>query len=598
MGIPSYFSNILKKYNNIIKKKVSNINDLYIDANSIIYKSYNNFFYTNKKDEIELFIINETISYIEYLIKNINPIDNVIIAFDGVVPLAKMKQQRERRFKSFFLEELLKNSNENNENNDRVKWDKTQITPGTDFMNLICNVINNHINNTNLNCRKELNIYLSSSNEYGEGEHKIFELIEQNNKIKLKNRNICIYGLDADLLVLSLLHQNEYNNIYLFREFEDYMNEFIVNKREKFNIDTCDNKNIINEFIFIEISKFKIGLFNNIKDYLTKKSIISLEKKYKNDLQEKLIKDYVFLTFFLGNDFMPHIPCLNIRSDGIEHLINYYSIYLDNNKELLLITNSNNSNSNNNIKIKWKNLKKLLGIIKEDEKDLLIKEIQILNNIRQRSYKNNNLEKKNKLQIPINNELRDSENYINPRNNNWEKRYYEILFNVSLYNQEINDDTQSKIIKDFCINYYEGLEWNLNYYMNNNNNNFIKNINNIWCYQYNYAPLITDIYKYMPIFDESFIKKQIIKILPETQLFFVISYNSIEILNKKLKELYLSFFKLREKKNKNIQYNDFIFVFCKYLWEGHLILDYELNNINDIININNLIFKIKTLDNN
>ena len=43
MGIPSYFSYIVKNHSKIIKKIISNerkINNLYMDSNSIIYDSF------------------------------------------------------------------------------------------------------------------------------------------------------------------------------------------------------------------------------------------------------------------------------------------------------------------------------------------------------------------------------------------------------------------------------------------------------------------------------------------------------------------------------------------------------------------------------
>jgi 5'-3' exonuclease len=53
MGIPSYFSYIVKNHANIIKKLSSNtikVNNLYLDCNSIIYDAVHNIDFTTLKE--------------------------------------------------------------------------------------------------------------------------------------------------------------------------------------------------------------------------------------------------------------------------------------------------------------------------------------------------------------------------------------------------------------------------------------------------------------------------------------------------------------------------------------------------------------------
>ena len=112
MGIPSYFSYIIKNHSNIIKPLNQyhiHVTHFYIDCNSIIYDVIKTFEKNNLTQNINNnIIIQNVISQICLYIKRISPTKLIYIAFDGVAPIAKLEQQRQRRFKSSYQKQILK----------------------------------------------------------------------------------------------------------------------------------------------------------------------------------------------------------------------------------------------------------------------------------------------------------------------------------------------------------------------------------------------------------------------------------------------------------------------------------------------------------
>ena len=134
MGIPSYFSFIVKNHANIIKKlKVTsiNVNNLYLDCNSIIYDIVHNTDFSKISGSESDIIIKAVCVKIDSYINDLKPDNTIYIAFDGVAPIAKLEQQRSRRYKSLY---------QNNITRSIFKtitadpWNTTAITPGTVFM--------------------------------------------------------------------------------------------------------------------------------------------------------------------------------------------------------------------------------------------------------------------------------------------------------------------------------------------------------------------------------------------------------------------------------------------------------------------------------
>ena len=118
MGIPSYFSFLIKNHSYIVKKLLhfdKNIHNLYLDSNSIIYdclrKLSSDFESYKNNVEFENQLIKEVALKIEEYILTINPSNNVFIAFDGVAPIAKLEQQRTRRHKSMLESKIFNELN-------------------------------------------------------------------------------------------------------------------------------------------------------------------------------------------------------------------------------------------------------------------------------------------------------------------------------------------------------------------------------------------------------------------------------------------------------------------------------------------------------
>jgi 5'-3' exonuclease len=189
-----------------------------MDCNSIIYDAVYKLNAADVTEHIADQIITKVIESISNYIQLLKPSNNIMIAFDGVAPVAKLEQQRSRRFKSQYINQMsrsLLNSH------DAEPWNTAAITPGTYFMKLLDEKVklafaDPHRFNVS-------QVVFTGSNEFGEGEHKIFEYIRQYPSQHNNGQNTIIYGLDADLIMLSIHHLPIANKLYLFRETPEFI---------------------------------------------------------------------------------------------------------------------------------------------------------------------------------------------------------------------------------------------------------------------------------------------------------------------------------------------------------------------------------------
>ena len=523
MGLPAYFGFIVKNHPEIIKKYLKDIlkvDNLYLDCNSIIYDVFNKMDFNNLTENVAKSIINNVILKIEYYISIINPSKTVIIAFDGVAPRAKLDQQRSRRYKSWYQNEINKMIYKNNKED---AWNTTAITPGTKFMAELNDRISKHFNINSFDRLNVLEIFVSGSNIVGEGEHKLFDFIRKNLQ-KHSIETTIIYGLDADLIMLSINHLSICPNIYLFRETPHF-------------IQSIDNSLEPEANYFLDIPELTKSIVKNMNN----------DRELTLEQQKNKVFDYIFLCFFLGNDFLPHFPAINIRSGGVDKLLNAYKA---------TIGETNGYITDGNI-INWNNLRKVVTFLADLEEDFIIKEHRSRNNKEKYLLPENTPEEKFKKfeATPI--FERDMEKYINPVKSNWQSRYYYGLFNIN----HLEEDK----IRDVAINYIQGLEWTMKYYTTGCPDWR-------WNYKYNYPPLLKDLIKYIPVFNKEFVPMKPANPVSEiVQLCYVLPRSSLKLIPSKL------YFELLKRHDEWYKGNcDYIWAYCKYFWESHV----EMNEIN------------------
>lgn len=548
MGIPAFFSKISDAYPSafvpIKDVKQSEIIDvLYMDANSTIYDIVNELTEYDKVDiddtlDNEAFIFLQTVKRIENYILAIKPNLEAYISFDGIAPIGKMEQQRCRRYRSSNISKI--DTPTESKQSITNKFSVVKITPGTDFMKKFASFVDNYFKELKIYNRRDklIDIFVSTSEYIGEGEHKIFNHVRRADNF---SKILMIYGLDADLIVLSLFNVSYCKNIFLIRDPVDYTNS---EKKNPYSEDmVCIDINILTKTMADDVRDSK-KLDN--KNYNSRHEL-------DLDLDLNIVHDYLFLCIMLGNDFIPHNPILNVRTNGMQILKDLYRIHIFSHKNRRLIKDGN---------IEWKWVSLIMKELYKNEREILLNEYKIRDGIEKSVIRNNKQDDMNNIPILF----RNVEKYINPDETGWENRYYKSLFNMmdDSGDKRIFNKNLKKTVKNVCENYLEGLEWVYKYYTNDC-------VDWQWKYEYLYPPLFKDLSNYTPKMNVDFLEPtERLPINHVVQLLYVMNpntyykYNSIpkeviSIISQKYPELF-------------IEKADMSIAFCRYFWEAHPII--------------------------
>lgn len=303
MGIPHFLRDVIRPINRETRRKfilrsrdfnVSPIGTVAIDMNSVVHKSAQRTYgygeYSDitpdTTDPVELYqrLLRNVYDNIVIIQERMKP-SILIITFDGIPTLAKINQQKTRRYRTEWEKRKNIELKESEESFDvspgltNELFDPRVITVGTewlyDFSDDLKDMLSRYFSRDDVSSVTSL-IY-SSPRTVGEGEQQI--LNGELERLFFHDRPNIIYGDDSDLILMTL--SKNIPQIYLYRG---------------------DVASVVtSEYIDVN------GLKREIRDSL-----------------RIPLNDFIFLCMLLGNDFVPNIPLTEYASFGFPRIIRKY----------------------------------------------------------------------------------------------------------------------------------------------------------------------------------------------------------------------------------------------------------------------------------
>lgn len=475
MGIPSYFFHIIRAYGDrfLLKcpthKDKHRIGRLFLDLNCCIHGCKNRVLKECSYDistpagqqMFEDDVIQEVIRTILRFCQETNPQELLWIAVDGVVPMAKMVQQRERRMRAVEDRERIRGIYEMAGRPTPPEWDSNAITPGTEFMTRMCSRIRESLEWI----REQAGVKMIGMNGVetpGEGEQKIFQYLREHPGTIDEGVDV-VYGLDADLIVLSILRSvspEQHSPIWLLRE-EQAFGKLIT---------TPDGDDVLHMF---KVSEFA--------------SVIPREWGAggggggSGSDEDASLKDYVVLMSLLGNDFVPHTPSLAFKNEGMERILDAYrSVRYGR----TLVTPDG--------RIDWRVLRDILEKLEEQEFPTIREGVEKERGIRERIRLGQIPFRAGERQDPVEQEIAAMDwehmglpDVVRVDTPGWEDRYYRGI--AGCYGEY---SSHKLVAPAVCKEFIRSIEWCWDYY-----NGLPVPMDK--CYPFASAPLLKDVVSYL-----------------------------------------------------------------------------------------------------
>ncbi|XP_017064851.1 5'-3' exoribonuclease 1 [Drosophila eugracilis] len=472
MGVPKFFRYISERYPCLSElareHSIPEFDNLYLDMNGIVHNCShpddNNIHFHLEEHQI----FQEIFNYVDKLFYLIKPQRLFFLAVDGVAPRAKMNQQRSRRFRSAReAEQLETKAALRGEKREHERFDSNCITPGTEFMVRLQEGLRAFLK-TKISTDplwQRCSVILSGQETPGEGEHKIMDCIRY---MKAQpdydpNTRHCLYGLDADLIILGLCTHELH---------------FVVLREEvKFG------RNV--KRASVEETRFFLLHLGLLREYLELEFDALSTPERKLDVAQ-LIDDWVLMGFMVGNDFIPHLPCLHISSNALPLLYRTY----------IRIYPTLGGNINENGKLNLRRLQIFMTALTEVEIEQFKEHADDLKymNAKTEAFDidvteiaaNENYD--SDLGALINESMMlyeddsdengsDEEAILASEFKNYKRNYYRNKF---------KRESQSQLIEELGHHYVNALQWILDYYYRG-----VQSWD--WYYPFHYAPFISDL---------------------------------------------------------------------------------------------------------